>query len=390
MTPEDPSNTEQQDGNAPFLVNLRRRLQAVRTRPQARLWLSLGAVLALALGTLSALAANQGWPSGAATEEDLVISTTEVARPRRTPLVTLEDLPPYGDRPAAGGGILRRVDIQTVIPDRPRLEVIQYTVRKGDTLFGIAERYGLRPETILWGNFEVLQDNPHSLRPGQDLNILPVDGTYYEWSEGDGLEAIASFFEVVPQEIIDWPGNHITPGLDPASQIEPGTWLVIPEGRRDFVSWRAPRITRSNPAVARVAGPGACGSIYDGPIGEGFFVWPTTASFLSGYTFSGFHPGIDIAGSLGNAVYASASGVVVYAGWNNFGYGDMIVVDHGGGWQTLYAHLSQVDVVCGQATFQGNVIGRLGSTGNSTGNHLHFEMQHDTYGKVNPYSFVSP
>jgi murein DD-endopeptidase MepM/ murein hydrolase activator NlpD len=125
-------------------------------------------------------------------------------------------------------------------------------------------------------------------------------------------------------------------------------------------------------------------------VGEGFFIWPTLATFLSGYGFSDFHPGIDIAGSEGNAVYASATGVVVYAGWDNYGYGQMVVIDHGDGWQTLYAHLSQVNVGCGQATFQGNVIGRVGSTGNSSGSHLHFEMESDAYGKVNPYNFVSP
>jgi len=67
-----------------------------------------------------------------------------------------------------------------------------------------------------------------------------------------------------------------------------------------------------------------------------------------------------------------------------------VVIDHGDGWQTLYAHMNDVDVVCGQAVFQGNVIGGVGSTGNSTGPHLHFEMQHDVYGKVNPFGFVSP
>jgi murein DD-endopeptidase MepM/ murein hydrolase activator NlpD len=82
--------------------------------------------------------------------------------------------------------------------------------------------------------------------------------------------------------------------------------------------------------------------------------------------------------------------VVVYAGWNDWGYGYMIVLDHGNGWQTLYAHLSGINVGCGQGVRQGRVIGAVGSTGNSTGAHLHFEMQSDQYGKVNPLNFVSP
>ncbi len=279
----------------------------------------------------------------------------------------------------------------TIMPERPRIKITLHSVQRGDTLFGIAEGFGLKPETLLWGNFDVLQDNPHSLRPGQELRILPVDGTYYEWSAGDNLTAVAGFFGVTPEEIIEWPGNSLPQDIDRQyAQIQPGAGLVIPGGQREFVTWRAPRITRSNPAVAKVAGPGACGSIYDGPVGEGYFIWPTPATFLSGYGFSDYHPGIDIAGSEGNAVYASATGVVVYAGWNNYGYGYMVVIDHGDGWQTLYAHLSQVNVGCGQAVFQGNVIGGVGSTGNSSGSHLHFEMESDTYGKVNPYSFVSP
>jgi murein DD-endopeptidase MepM/ murein hydrolase activator NlpD len=305
--------------------------------------------------------------------------------------LSVDDLPAYSPQNQTILGITRKNEIETIFPERPRIEVMEYQVQSGDTLFGIAESFGLRPQTLLWGNYSVLQDNPHSLRPGQNLNILPVDGTYYEWRTGDNLETVAHFFSVSAQDLIDWPGNSLAQILDLNNPpIEPGTWLVVPGGVREFVTWSAPRITRSNPAVAKVAGPGACGSIYDGPIGEGYFIWPTTANILSGNDYTDYHPGIDIAGSIGNAIYAAASGVVVYAGWNNYGYGYMVVLDHGDGWQTLYAHMSQVNVVCGQAAFQGNVIGGVGSSGNSTGPHLHFEMQSDVYGKVNPYNFISP
>ena len=324
--------------------------------------------------------------SGVAPSSPGIATPAEAARQ-----LDVGHLPPYRPQRVEQEGIQRRANINTIIPDRPRMGMVQYTVEAGDSLFGIADKFDLRPETILWGNFDVLQDDPHSLRPGQELNILPIDGTFYEWHEGDSLNAVASFFSVDPQEILGWPGNGLPPYLDLSSpNIVPGTGLVIPSGRREFVSWQAPRISRSNPAVARIAGPGACGSVYDGPVGEGFFIWPTTAPLLSGYNFSSFHPGIDIAGSTGNAVFASASGVVVYAGWNNYGYGYMVVIDHGDGWQTLYGHMSQVNVVCGQAAFQGGVIGGVGSTGNSSGAHLHFEMQHDAYGKVNPFDLVSP
>jgi murein DD-endopeptidase MepM/ murein hydrolase activator NlpD len=87
-------------------------------------------------------------------------------------------------------------------------------------------------------------------------------------------------------------------------------------------------------------------------------------------------------------IYAADDGVVVYSGWNNYGYGYVIVIDHGNGWQTLYAHLDTINVGCGQAVFQGNTIGTMGVSGNSSGPHLHFEMRSDIWGRVNPVSYL--
>jgi hypothetical protein len=87
--------------------------------------------------------------------------------------------------------------------------VITYTVELGDNLFAIADKFGLKPETVLWGNFTILKDNPEILQPKQVLNILPVDGAYYQWQEGDNLDNVASFFKVKPEDIINYPGNHI-------------------------------------------------------------------------------------------------------------------------------------------------------------------------------------
>ena len=108
----------------------------------------------------------------------------------------------------------------------------------------------------------------------------------------------------------------------------------------------------------------------------------------TGYDYSSIHPAIDIAGSTGHAIFASDSGVVVYSGWNDWGYGYVVVLDHGNGWQTLYAHLSSISVGCGQAVFQGQVIAAMGISGNSSGSHLHFEIMHDEYGKVNPWNYL--
>lgn len=290
-------------------------------------------------------------------------------------------------------GIVRRVEMHTSFPARPRFDVTKYTVQKGDTITGIAEKYNLKPSTILLGNYYTLADNPHMLYPGQELNILPADGLLYEWHEGDGLNGVAEFYGVKAEDIVNWPGNHLNPdtlGEWSHPNIASGTWLFVPNGMREFVSFSAPRITRENPSVAKLMGPGACGQISDGPIGTGAFIWPAPDHYLSGFDYSPEtnHRGIDIAGSMGNAIFAADGGVVVYAGWNDWGYGNVVVIDHGTGWQTLYAHLSALNVGCGSYVYQGDIIAAMGSTGKSSGPHLHFEMLGDAYGKANPWNFL--
>lgn len=301
----------------------------------------------------------------------------------------MEDLPTYSMKTSATS-IRRQSDLHTELPNRPRLSVIKYLVQEGDSLFEIAETFALKPETILWGNWITLDQDPHTLKPGQELDIPPVDGVLHTWSEGESLDAVADFFYVDSEDIIDWPGNHIEPNIDRATPLlEEGALLMIPGGRRDPPSWQMVSITRSNPAAASILGPGSCGSIYSGPVGTGVFEWPTSSTWLSGYPYiPGLHEAIDIGGSIGNAIYAPDTGVIVYAGWNNYGYGNVIVIDHGNGWQTLYAHLNSVYFGCGQAVFQGNKIGSMGVSGNSSGPHLHFEMRSDIWGRVNPGNFL--
>ncbi|HLF73566.1 MAG TPA: M23 family metallopeptidase [Anaerolineales bacterium] len=293
----------------------------------------------------------------------------------------------------AFGGIPRLAQVHTTIPSRPRQEVVKYTVQEGDTVFGIAEKFGLEPETILWGNYYILLDDPHNLKVGQELNILPVNGTYHEWQPGEGLNGISSYYGVKPEDIISYPANNLdmTAIGDFANpNIQPGTWLIVPNGRREFVSWSAPLgVTRENPAYARVLGPGACDAVSGGAVGYGTFIWPANKHYLSGFDYSpnANHWGIDLAGNDGEGVYATDAGVIVYAGWNNYGYGNMILIDHGGGFQSLYAHLSGLNVNCGQSVGQGDVIGAIGNTGRSSGAHLHFEIMTSSY-KINPWDVL--
>jgi hypothetical protein len=289
-------------------------------------------------------------------------------------------------------GVRRQASLHTAGPSRPRLEAVSYIVQPGDTLFGIAVQFGIQPETLLWANQLVLGDNPHNLRPGQELIILPVDGIYHRWSAGDSLIAVAKFFGVRPEDIVNFPDNHLDPATlgeldDP--NIPPGTWLIIPGGRREFVSWSAPDIPRDNPGVAKVLGSGVCEKVTEGVVGSGVFIWPADGHFLSGFDYdpSINHFGIDIDGQEGDPVYAADSGVVVYAGWNNWGYGYMVVINHGNGWQTLYAHLNAIYVSCGQSVEQGAELGAIGSTGNATGSQLHFEMMVQG-NKVDPHNYL--
>jgi murein DD-endopeptidase MepM/ murein hydrolase activator NlpD len=287
--------------------------------------------------------------------------------------------------------VQRIVQPYTNIPSRPRVDVITYTVQTGDSVFGIAGSFGLNPETILWSNSNILADNPHRLQPGQVLNILPVNGTYHKFSAGENLEKIAEFYRANPLEIIEWPGNHFdiyaTNLEDPG--LQPGTMLIIPNGQREMIDYGPPRIPRDNPAVARTYGPGHCGELTDGAVGIGTFIWPTTERFITGYDYSPAtnHWGIDIDGDLGNAIWSIDNGVVVYSGWSNNGYGNLVVVDHGNGWQSLYGHLNDIYVSCGESVFQGTSIGALGTTGNSSGPHLHFELIYGS-AKVNPWDFL--
>jgi hypothetical protein len=237
-------------------------------------------------------------------------------------------------------GISRQAQLHTIIPSRPRIDVITYTVQSGDSIFKIADTFGLKPTTILFGNYATLKDSPDLLNPGQSLNILPVDGTYYQWVGTESLTAVASTFGVDPETIIDYPGNHLDPdtiGDLSHPNIAAGTWLIVPGGSRQFTSWTAPAtLVREDPSV-RVWGPGVCTGITTVQVGYGTFVFPTVEHWLSGtdYRPDLNHYGVDFAGSMGNAIYAVDAGTVVYAGWNTWGYGNMIMLDHGNGWQSL-------------------------------------------------------
>ena len=302
-------------------------------------------------------------------------------------------LPPLSLDIQTTAALQRDTAVDTILPVRNRTNLNNYTVEVGDTLFSVAARFGLLPETLLWSNRYNLGDDPHMIFPGQELIIMPVDGTVHVWSAGEGLNGVAEFYQVTPETIINYSGNNLklTSLGDLANpNIEPGTMLIIPGGKGQYSDWRIPRITREDPATALNVGPGACPESYDGVLGTLNFSWPVSSRTLSGYDYapSANHYGIDIEGQIGDPVFTVDNGVVVYAGWNDWGYGNMVVVDHGQGWQSLYAHMSTVDVVCGQEVYRGDAVGTVGETGMALGPHLHFELRNDEYGRVNPWDFL--
>ena len=294
---------------------------------------------------------------------------------------------PLGNVPQFESAVLtRRIDSHTNIPARPRRDVVNYVVEAGDSLFGIAEKYGITPETVLWGNQFVLGDDPHSLRPGQELLISPVNGVLRYVQPGDTIAGLASVYRTSADAITLWPGNNLD--LDNPVLTE-GQILVVPGGEREFVQWVIPQISRASRNVLPLdAGPGACpGGYTGGALGSGAFIWPAVSQFISGNSYSSFHLGIDIAAGFGDPIFAADSGVAVFAGLNNWGYGNLVVIDHGNGWQTTYAHLSQWNVSCGQSISQGTILGLGGSTGNSSGPHLHFEMNFNG-SRPNPWNYL--
>jgi murein DD-endopeptidase MepM/ murein hydrolase activator NlpD len=233
----------------------------------------------------------------------------------------------------------------------------------------------------------VLNDNPDVISVGMELRIPPTDGVLYEWQPQDTLADIAGRFKASSQDILDWPGNDLDL-VDP--QVPAGKLLMVPGGQREFRQWLIPTIPRGSAGVASsVYGGGACTGSYEGAYGTGTFVWPAGNHVLSGNDYWPGHLAIDIAAGDGAPIYAADSGVIVFAGWANGGYGNTVMIDHGNGYQTLYGHMSSVIVHCGQSVSQGGTIGIAGSTGNSTGTHLHFEVRYQG-GFVSPWFVLPP
>jgi LysM repeat protein len=288
---------------------------------------------------------------------------------------------------AATVALVREINPRTVVTSQQRLSVVEYVVEKKDSLSGIANKFKLKTTSILWSNYDLLKDDPDTITLDMKLKIPQEDGILYTWAEGDTLESVAKKYSVTVDDIVKFTGNNLDL-TDP--QIAVGTVILVPGGTRETEQqYVMPIIARGKSGVLKtILGPGACStSTTGGGNGSGTFIYPSRETRLSGNDYSAVHLGIDLAIGVGDPGYASDSGVIVFAGWTSGGYGYAIMIDHGNGFQTLYGHLSSVAVGCGSDVYQGGLIGFGGSTGNSTGPHLHFEVRY-MGAFVNPWSVL--
>ena len=265
-----------------------------------------------------------------------------------------------------------RYDPFTIIPNRVRTKMTTYLAKRGDSVNAIAARYGLQPESIAWcNNHELAQ----IVRPGDLVNIPPEDGACHKVlrAQGKDVRAIAAQYGVDdPYLVIEAPANNL-PDVSPETLLPSNTHLFIPGGEGPYITWNAPvqQDGAGNVVAFDPQSRYSCGSRYGGgtwwtnPLPNGTWV----RGFYAG------HSGIDIAANIGTPIYAANGGPILYAGWNNWGYGNTVVIGHGA-FSTLYGHMSSIAVRCGQSVDAGQVIGYVGSTGNSSGPHLHFELRY--------------
>jgi len=274
----------------------------------------------------------------------------------------------------SNGDVVTRLPVPyTTIPERVRAKVTSYLVQAGDTIYDIAAQFGLDPNTLVWSNREGINDAPWLIQPGLELFVLPVDGVYHTVRAGESMASIAGEYGIEPAVLYnEWNG------LEDGEQPHEGQLLVVPGGQGEEVDWTPPPLYPS-PGPAGLS-YGICrGTAVSGPGGNGWFTYPTGSPRVSGWYFhdprNPTHIGLDYACHLGDPLYAADNGVVTIAGWNG-GYGILVEINHGNGFITRYGHFSELAVGCGQSVYQGSLLGYCGSTGWSSGPHLHFEIRH--------------
>jgi len=248
--------------------------------------------------------------------------------------------------------ILKTGSPSTFTTPQPRSNITNYTIQSGDTISSIAQKFNISINTVLWANN---LSGLSVIRPGQKLNILPTTGISHKVSKGDTISAIAKKYGVEQDKILNY--NNLV-SID---QLSIGQALIVPGGEIKHTYYAS----RRTPSVSNIFRAPSSQKKSSG------FIWPTAATKITQY-YHWRHHGLDIGGPTGTPLYASMSGKVTRAGWGT-GYGNYVVIDHGNGKKSLYAHMSKIYVKRGQSVKQGVTIGAMGSTGWSTIARIHFE-----------------
>jgi len=251
--------------------------------------------------------------------------------------------------------------IQTQESEKPRDQIITYTIKQGDTLSSIATKYGVSIDTIRWAN----DTKSDSLTVGGQLKIPPVTGIVYKVRDGDTIQSVAKKYKTEAQKIANFPFNDFA-DLDTFA-LTVGQSLVVPDG-----------VIAAAPAIIRPVPPIAAG-------GTGQFLWPASGTITQYPVW--YHMALDIANRAVPGVAAADGGTIALVEYLRYGYGQHVMINHGNGLSTLYAHLSEIYVKPGDRVGRGQIIGRMGSTGRSTGTHLHFEVRKNG-AIVNPLPFL--
>ncbi len=342
------------------------------------------------------------------TQAGIQVTTTVTAQPPTQTVAQTVVLAPLDPETAAAllqqplmekdDGMSMRVerdmhDPFTIIPDRPRNEIIIYEAVQGDTIDGIAQRFGLESETIAWSNDRSIVQ---VLRPGDQVNIVPVDGVLVRAIGSQRRIAdYATQYKVDDARVILNSEYNDLAGFTPETIPPSGTQIFIPGGEAEEIVWTAaisiseeggsPGGTASGAAyvVFQPGDPGDCGR--QEIVGGSFWTNPIpSGNYFISRGYSSWHTGIDLARTPGIPIAAANGGRVIFAGWNSFGYGYMVALIHGPN-MTVYGHLSEVHVSCGQDVAAGQIIGAMGSSGNSSGPHLHFEIRSRSGSTYVPY-----
>ncbi|MDD4027274.1 MAG: peptidoglycan DD-metalloendopeptidase family protein [Candidatus Shapirobacteria bacterium] len=286
----------------------------------------------------------------------------------------LESLINNSDKSTGSNYLIMAADnsaVDTLVSELPKGEVTEYRVAEGDTVSSIAQKFGVTIDTIMWENNLKSVD---AIKVGQILRILPVTGVRYKVKRGETIYSIAKAHQVDAQNIIDYPFNTFS--NDETFALSAGQDLMIPEGIKPKEI-----ILDTKKYAARTV------AAIPGVVGEGNFMWPTSGTISQRYSW--YHRAVDVANRSNPTIVAAQGGTVTSAGWNGGGYGNYVVINHGNGYSTLYAHMlnNSVVVKAGQVVKQGQKLGTMGSTGRSTGTHLHFEIKGPS-GNMDPLSVL--